>query len=187
MKGLIYMSENANILTNSSAKVTREQLRNSMIHSVAEELISNTEIFTTFADVAIKDLPWKQVKDEYHALLPESLFTLEGMFSDPNGIIPEIQETLQDLGCERITSHTIYTSYGIKDVMFGRVFSPNDEEANVSLTQGVFKKEQIPAAQKLFVIAKIFQVIDAWPSTKHFNGQRKLEIATKIVNSLTNF
>lgn len=189
MKGLIYMNikttrENGGGVSNP----TQEQLRESLLHSVSEELMANQEMFLHFANIAINDVPWKKVKEEYVNLLPTSLFMLEGMwFQDHDSIITKIQEILQDLGCEKIASHSMYDAYGIKEVMFGRLFSPKEDVDEENPKISGFEEHLVPAAKKLYRIARLFEVVDTWPNTKHCDERRKLEIVTKMVNLLTTF
>ena len=192
MKGLRYMSNNNQEAIgkgNVTANPTQEELRNSMLNSVVEELISDKEKFFHFARVVRNEIPWEQIREEYESLLPSSLFMLEGMWpiKDPNSIISDIQQALQELGCEKIATHAMYTPYGLKEVMFGRIFPTTEEVTERNLEAAGFDKRLIPAAKKLLIIAKLFDTVDKWPNTKHCDDNVKLQIVTTMVNMLTTF
>lgn len=173
----------------ATAESTQEKLRNSMLHSVVEELVSDTRKFFHFANVVNNELPWTKVKEEYETILPSSLFMLEQMYSTVNrdSIIFDVQAVLQELGCEKISSHVMYTAYGYKEVMFGRIFSPTEDINDKNLASSGFSRHLIPAAKKLHVIAKLFSVVDTWPNTKHCDDEAKLKIVTEMVNKLITF
>lgn len=174
---------------NVTANPTQEELRNSMLYSVVEELISDKEKFFHFARVVRNEISWEQIREEYESLLPSSLFMLEGMWpiKDPNSIISDIQQALQELGCEKIATHAMYTPYGLKEVMFGRIFPTTEEVTERNLEAAGFDKRLIPAAKKLLIIAKLFDTVDKWPNTKHCDDNVKLQIVTTMVNMLTTF
>jgi hypothetical protein len=168
-------------------QVSMPEVREQVIHSVAYTLENDTEKFLKFAHVAIHNIPWKIVKNEYARFLPESLFALEGMFPDEREIIPSVQSVLQDLGCQRMMNRGLYTKYGRRDVMFGKVFSPDETIAEANMTDVGFPIEKLPATHKLYNIARLFKIIDTWPDTRHCSDLEKLDIVTKMVNTMATF
>ena len=167
----------------------QKQLRDSLLHTVAEELVEKTETFLHFADIVRQDLSWQKVKEEYVGFLPDTMWVLEGMWPtyDRDSIITRIQELLQDLGCQKISQHQICAAYGTKEVMFGLLFNSNESLKDIHPEQMGFEKNWETAAKRLFIISRIFEVIDEWPNSKHHTKQKKLELATQIVNTLKTF
>lgn len=174
---------------NSLGGTSQEQLRTSLMHSVATELLEDKDMFLCFGRIAVQDVPWDKVKEEYSNFLPNSLFALEGMWNvcDRDFIITGIQEIIQDFGCEKIKAHTMYTAYGDMEVIFGRMFSPKETVNEDDPESSGYSREVVGAVKKLHQIARLFEVVDNWPSTKHCTERKKLEIVTKMVNALSNF
>ena len=191
MKGLIYIKGNnvAIFRNEDSVGITREQVQKSSMYDVARELLENKDMFLCFGRIAVQDVPWQKVKEEYSKFLPSSLFTLEGMWNkcDRDSIITGIQEILQDFGCERIKKHVMYTEYGLMDVIFGRVFSPKEDVDEDDPKSSGYSEEMVSSAKKLYQIAKLFDVVDNWADSKHCNEKTKLEIVTKMVNTMSDF
>lgn len=166
-----------------------EKLRRELVHSVAEDLIEDQNMFLLFANIAIQETPWEVVKDKYFFVLPESLFFLEGMWPhvDRDSIIPNVQATLQDFGCKKIASKAMREKYTEKEVAFTLLFSSKEDFDVEDPESYGFSRENASAANRLLQISKIFDVVNSWPTTKDYSQKQKIRIVTKMVNKLITF